>query len=147
MRKRMRGWGLPTDLAVQIRPSIRSFLLVHTLRTHPPVFPAPMKRLSRPLILTVQSCERLSALDRICIFIAFTFSTSSFLFISFYIICFSNPSPQPDPQVLILLALSWPGLPALFLACLNVYLLSVLERGNSETSPQHTALISSRQTW
>lgn len=94
----MRGWGLPTDLAAQIRLSIRSFLLVHTLRTHPPVFPAPMKRLSRPLILTVQSCERLSALDHICIFIAFTFSTSFFLFISFYIICFSNPSPPTRPS-------------------------------------------------
>ena len=58
----------------------------------------PMKRLSRPLILTAQSCERLSDLDHICSFITFTFSTGFSLFISFYIICFSNPPPPTRPS-------------------------------------------------
>ena len=57
-----------------------------------------MKRLSRPLILTAQSCERLSDLDHICSFITFTFSTGFSLFISFYIICFSNPPPPTRPS-------------------------------------------------
>lgn len=87
-----------------------------------------------------------SNLFQICIFITSTFPQAAFC--SFHCtsyVFFSSPPPQP-PNFL-LSAQSWPGLPVLFLACLSVYLSVCGGAGNSETSPQHTALISSRQTW
>lgn len=151
----MRGWEFPPEFTAQIKLSIRSFFCSlfscsspSTYCTHIPWGPtnSHVRHLSRPVILTVfWMLISGSNFFQIYIFIISTFPQASFC--SFHFTSYVFPPLSPQPPNFLLLAQSWPGLPVLFLACLSVYLSVCVGAGNSETSPQRTALISSRQTW